>query len=492
MVPLKKSEISCCNSHFFCKKWKIFVMYWWFVYFLFWNSVLGVAARTNLLVLSEFEDSSWSTCFQESEFWVFSCRLTWERSTSGFGVVCTSLLVPCPSSTFTGLTGYPTSCVGFSLALHGLRNAKLTGLVFAGTICFGIVIGEPSLELTSWAPFDMALCNRTSRNSSYQTNEEDGSTHHTGNFLWLACQPVDFWCKQIWFGSLGPSWFCRTTNQAQLCAFWRRVSLLYFVLWQSSWSQLHYLQKWTTETRLEKNVRWWVRNPHLTVVRILAFSFSFGVLVLFLLMVWSLFPHKSLWAGLPCLAVLFVERNTSITMSERSRASSPSMRNPASKEMISDSVKLCRILTFVSCTSDWWRQNVRLPKIHKTFLLVDFESSRSSAKTESWNKPNLQCWSVFSHDNVVGVHLREESVRSILSIVCRMPGFIFWLLLQVCWHHRMSGGPPIHAKYKHFWHNLWANLWILRLIEALLVWIDDHPCKDLKLCLTAPLSCSPI
>ena len=37
--------------------------------------------------------------------------------------------------------------------------------------------------------------------------------------LVLACQQVGFWCQHIWFGSLVPSWFCRTTNQAQLCGF---------------------------------------------------------------------------------------------------------------------------------------------------------------------------------------------------------------------------------------------------------------------------------
>ena len=61
-------------------------MYWWFVYFTFWNSVLG-AARTSLLVLVEFDASFWSHWFHESELWAFSCRLTWERSISGLWVV---------------------------------------------------------------------------------------------------------------------------------------------------------------------------------------------------------------------------------------------------------------------------------------------------------------------------------------------------------------------------------------------------------------------
>ena len=137
-------------------------MYWWFVYFMFWNSVLGVAACTSLLVLIEFEDSSWSPCFQESEFGAFSYRFTWEHSTSGLWVVRTSFLVlawlPCPSSTFLGLTWYPKSCGGFSLAPHSLCNTKLTSLAFAGTFGLGFAIGERSPEVASRPLYDMALC----------------------------------------------------------------------------------------------------------------------------------------------------------------------------------------------------------------------------------------------------------------------------------------------------------------------------------------------
>ena len=46
---------------------------------------------------------------------------------------------------------------------------------------------------------------------------------------------------------------------------------------------------------------------------------------------------------LVCLGwtLLLVERRTSITMSQRSRASNPSIRKPASREMTPDSVELC-------------------------------------------------------------------------------------------------------------------------------------------------------
>ena len=49
------------------------------------------------------------------------------------------------------------------------------------------------------------------------------------------------------------------------------------------------------------------------------------------------FPHGSLfWDHHSCSV-----RNTSITKSQRVRARIPSMRKPASREMISDSVELC-------------------------------------------------------------------------------------------------------------------------------------------------------
>ena len=58
------------------------------------------------------------------------------------------------------------------------------------------------------------------------------------------------------------------------------------------------------------------------------------------------------------------------------------MRNRASREMISDSVELCEkevcFLHFQLTGT-----NVLLPNIHKTPPEVDFESSRSPAKSES-------------------------------------------------------------------------------------------------------------
>ena len=160
-ASIETVECLAVIPNFFCRKWKTFVMYWWFVYLMFWTSVLGVAVCTSLTVVVECEDASLLSCFQGFEFWALSCLLTWEHSTSGLWVVCKSFLVlvwlPCPSSTFSGSTGCPKFCGGFSLVLHGLRNTKFTGFVFAGIIGLGFAIGEPSLEVASWPLFDMAL-----------------------------------------------------------------------------------------------------------------------------------------------------------------------------------------------------------------------------------------------------------------------------------------------------------------------------------------------
>ena len=130
--------------NFFCKTWKIFVMY-----SCIWKSVLGVAACANLLLPVEFKDSSWSFLFPEirilsifvaSSENVRLLRYGWSQQISLY-----QYDYFCPSSTFPGLTGYPKSCGGLSLALHGLRNTKLTGLAFAGKIGFRFAIGEPSL-----------------------------------------------------------------------------------------------------------------------------------------------------------------------------------------------------------------------------------------------------------------------------------------------------------------------------------------------------------
>ena len=90
---------------------------------------------------------------------------------------------------------------------------------------------------------------------------------------------------------------------------------------------------------------------------------------------------------------VFLWRTVTIR-SHKSGAGKPSNLNPASKEMISDSVELCETeVCFLDIRPIG--TNVWLPKTHNVPPEVDFESSRSPAKSESWNSPSLHCLAVF-------------------------------------------------------------------------------------------------
>ena len=78
----------------------------------------------------------------------------------------------------------------------------------------------------------------------------------------------------------------------------------------------------------------------------------------------------------------------------KSRAGISSIRRPASRESIPASVELCETeVCFLHI--QLIGTNVWLPKMHKIPPDVDFESSESPAKSESWNNPNLLCCVVF-------------------------------------------------------------------------------------------------
>ena len=124
------------------------------------------------------------------------------------------------------------------------------------------------------------------------------------------------------------------------------------------------------------------------------------------------------------------------------------MRKPASREIISASVDLCETdVCFLHI--QLIGTNVWLPNMHKSPLEVDFESSRSPAKSESWNSPNLHCFAVFptwqhclySHvwwmkDINRFKHLSQALVHFVMDRA------------SLFTDHRISGR-PIRAKYKH-------------------------------------------
>ena len=107
-------------------------------------------------------------------------------------------------------------------------------------------------------------------------------------------------------------------------------------------------------------VRWWTN-----------FTFVFYQVVLIFLTLIRVFPR------------------TATIRSYKSSAVIPSSLNPASKEMISDSVELCETEVFFLHIQRIGT-NVWLPKTHNVPPDVDFEFSRSPAKSESWNGPSLR------------------------------------------------------------------------------------------------------
>ena len=138
-----------------------------------------------------------------------------------------------------------------------------------------------------------------------------------------------------------------------------------------------------------------------------------------------------------------------------SSAGIPSILRPASKEMISDSVELCETevcFFHIQLT----KTNVWLPKIHNVPPEVDFQSSRSPAKSESWNSPNLHCFAVFPtwqyclYSHVWWMYeinrFKRLSQALVHFVIDRASLFI---------DHRISG-LPVRAKYKHF-RTIWEH-----------------------------------
>ena len=167
------------------------------------------------------------------------------------------------------------------------------------------------------------------------------------------------------------------------------------------------------------------------------------------------------------------ECNTSITKSQRSTAGIPSMRRPASREVISDS-HIQRI-----------GANVWLPKMHKIPPDVDFESSKSPAKSESWNNPNLHCCAVFPtwqhclNSHVWWMYEIKRAKRLSQALV-----HLVTARATVFTDHKISG-PPMRAKYMHFrtiWAHTFDNSPTDPINSSLKWWSSTHGVATLSYC----------
>ena len=188
------------------------------------------------------------------------------------------------------------------------------------------------------------------------------------------CLRVGFRCQRIWFGFVGPNWFCQTTYPAQLCGFGMRVSSSDFYLWWSFWSQLHYLQKCTAgKFCVSDNVTHigQFNNFSATV------SYRFGV-------------------GVGVEALDFktqsISRYLVVNLFPRwiSRSSMRKTTIQSNNFRLYGTVRHWSLfLTHLMGT------DVRLPKIQRIHHEFDLETSTSPTKSRSCNKPHRQCCAVF-------------------------------------------------------------------------------------------------
>ena len=104
---------------------------------------------------------------------------------------------------------------------------------------------------------------------------------------------------------------------------------------------------------------------------------------------------------------------------QRSRAAIPSIREPASGEIISASVELWETeVCFLHI--QLMGRNVWVPNMHKIlpwgWLWVFKTSCRVRVLKQSWSA--LLCCMYYPHDNIVCIHMCDECLKSIDSGVC--------------------------------------------------------------------------
>ena len=170
-----------------------------------------------------------------------------------------------------------------------------------------------------------------------------------------------------------------------------------------------------------------------------------------------------------------------------SRAGKPCSLSPVSREMISDSVELwktdvCFLHIQLIGTNVW------LPKTNNVPPEVDFESSRSPAKSESWNSPNLHCLAVcptwqyclyphawWMHEINRFKHLSQALVHFVIDLA----SFSLYQVVQYV---------PSMSILEQFES---IHVTILQQISFLLLWSGGHRCRESTLCRVVESSCLP-
>ena len=161
----------------------------------------------------------WVACWERAFSWLFMIRVR-----HGFGVAAhnglrrsiLSLSLRAPAIFISIASLSELSDVEDDMFEGALAIRLIIGLDFAVTrsspacSCFLFDIASRQLMELKWL-----ILNKHNRWFPF----------HVWSFLSLECRQVGSWCRCTWFGFLGPNWFDRITNQAQLCGPWKHVSL---------------------------------------------------------------------------------------------------------------------------------------------------------------------------------------------------------------------------------------------------------------------------
>ena len=189
-------------------------------------------------------------------------------------------------------------------------------------------------------------------------------------FLCLERRQVGFWCRCTWFGFWGPNWFDRITHQAQLCGSWETMSHCGTPSFGNYLNPLLRCPQ-TNTTKL----------PDAKIGRLREHNQYYSTRWSFLEIVWLV---RDL-----CLCSQGQKQSDPTNRERETRLIS----NPASKEMISDSVEL-------------WETAVCFLHINLLEQKYDFQKHTMflqkwilnpqdlPAKSESWNSPSLHCFAI--------------------------------------------------------------------------------------------------
>ena len=179
---------------------------------------------------------------------------------------------------------------------------------------------------------------------------------------------------------MDPNWFDRTTNQEQLCGFWKHVSLSgFFPLW-SSWSLPRCLQTHTTKLPDEKNWRLREENqlcPDHHSMRLLSFLMCVRYCTIHVGSYTSLLRVWLFWYVFPWRTVTI--------RSHKSSAGIPSNLNFCIQ---GNDFWFCWIVR------NWSLFLTHPTDLNKRMTSKNAQCSRSPAKSESWNNPSLHCFAV--------------------------------------------------------------------------------------------------